>query len=236
MARSRSVLTLLVTGALGAGLGAQDTPPQPGQIPPPPPPGAEVRREFPPKPEGDRPKPDGERRERPSGWGPPPGMSWGRGDKRGPKEELTPEQMKERALRDLEKLTPDQRNEVWRAVWAVLNLPVEKRQELIGNEDERRKKVREEVEKMIQNAGIQIPDDQRRKFFHRIFGGRREIEEQLKKEGEERRQVLMKELEGKLRDEFGGNKAVQGAIAPQSTQSPSAPPPAPEPKVTPDAK
>ena len=110
-------------------------------------------------------------------------------------------------MRDLEKLTPEQRNEVWRSVWAVLNLTPEKRQELIGMEDDRRKKVKEEIDKMLQNTGIQVPDDQRRKFFHRYFGGRRAIEEQLKTEGEARRQVLMAELEEKLKQEFGSVKA-----------------------------
>jgi hypothetical protein len=58
--------------------------------------------------------------------------------------------MQERALRDLEKLTPEQRAEVWRAVWAVLNLPQEKKQEIIGMDEERRKKMREEIDKTIQ--------------------------------------------------------------------------------------
>jgi hypothetical protein len=122
--------------------------------------------------------------------------------------------MKERAMRDLEKLTPEQRNEVWRAVWAVLNLPTEERQKLIGQEDERRQKVKEEIDRMLKNTGIQIPDDQRRKFFHRYFSSRRTIEEQVKKEGEERRQTLMAELEGKLKQEFGSTKAEQTQLEP----------------------
>ena len=107
-------------------------------------------------------------------------------------------------MKDLEKLTPEQRNEVWRAVWAVLNLPQEEKQKIIGMDEERRKKMREEVDRCIQATGVKLPDDrdQRRKFFHRYFTGRREIEEQVKKEGEERRQVLLKELDEKLRQEF----------------------------------
>jgi hypothetical protein len=123
--------------------------------------------------------------------------------------------MKERAMRDLEKLTPEQRNEVWRSVWAVLNLPAEERQKLIGNEDERRQKVKEEIDRMLKNTGIQVPDDQRRKFFHRYFSGRRSIEEQVKKEGEERRQALMTELEGKLKQEFGSTKTDQTQLEQQ---------------------
>jgi hypothetical protein len=214
MARSRSVLTVLIAGAFAGALGTtgwtQENPPQ--SSPPPPQPGAAAAGGP-----GGPDKPSGERR----GWGPGgakgegrgPGGPWG--DKRGPRENLTPEQMKERALRDLEKLTPEQRNEVWRATWAVLNLPTEERQKLIGQEDERRQKVKEEIDRMLKNTGIQVPDDQRRKFFHRYFSARRTIEEQVKKEGEERRQVLMTELEGKLKQEFGSAKTEQTQLEPQ---------------------
>jgi len=122
---------------------------------------------------------------------------------------LTPDQTKERAMHELEKLTPEQRFEVWRAVWGVLNLTPEKRQEILGMEDDRRKKVKEEIDAMLQRTGIQVPEDQRRKFFHRYFGGRRTIEEQLKKEGEDRRQALMKDFEDKLKQEFGSVQAAQ---------------------------
>jgi len=103
-------------------------------------------------------------------------------------------------MKDLEKLTPEQRNEVWRAVWAVLNLPQEEKQKIIGMDEERRKKMREEIDRTVQAIGVK--DEQRRKFFHRYFTGRRELEEQLKKESEERRHVLLKELDDKLRQEF----------------------------------
>ena len=208
MARCRPFLPVLAAAALTVPGWTQQPPTAPP--PPGPKPFADQKDSGPPGPDG--PKDVGERREPRPGWGPPgPGKGDGRGrgegwgDKR-PRENLTPEQMKERAMRDLEKLTPEQRNEVWRCVWAVLNLPPEKRQELIGMEDDRRKKVKEEIDKMLQNTGIQVPDDQRRKFFYRYFTGRRAIEEQLKAAEEDRRQALMTELEGKLKQEFGSVK------------------------------
>jgi hypothetical protein len=201
MARRRPVLTVLTLAACIAGSIAQNPPSAPAEVkadaqkpcppgtPPSPPPFSA------PRPEGDRPEGKGDRG---------PGGDKGRRDWRGAR--LTPEQMQERALRDLEKLTPEQRAEVWRAVWAVLNLPQEKKQEIIGMDEERRKKMREEIDKTIQAIGVKIPDDQRRKFFHRYFMGRRELEEQVKKEGEDRRQVLMKELDEKLKQEFGNTQ------------------------------
>jgi hypothetical protein len=190
-----------------------------------------------PKPEdaGQEPKPEhkhgpsgreGERRDGKPGYPPPPGWNsdgkgrpdWrgDRGDRdRWKRENLTPEQMTERAMRDLEKLTPEQRNEVWRSVWAVLNLPPEKRQELIGSHEEKRKKVREEIDRTLQSTGIKLADDQKRKFFYRYFSGRREIEERLQKEGEERRQVLMKEFDEKLKQEFGSVQSAEQQAGPK---------------------
>ena len=208
MARCRPVLHLLTLAATSAGLLAFTTGSF-AQNPSNPP--AEIKADEPKPcpqtpPATDAPKADGEKK---ADRGPGPDGKDGKGRRewRGRKwENLTPEQMQERALRDLEKLTPEQRHEVWRAVWAVLNLPQEKKQEIIGMDEERRKKMREEIDRTIQAIGVKIPDDQRRKFFHRYFMGRRELEEQVKKEGEERRQVLMKELDEKLKQEFGNTQ------------------------------
>ena len=201
MARRRPVLTVLALAACVAGSIAQNSPTAAAEVKA----DSKADSQKPCPPAADAPKSDGERRDfkpdRGSGGGD------GKGRRSGRKwENLTPEQMQERALRDLEKLTPEQRAEVWRAVWAVLNLPQEKKQEIIGMDEERRKKMREEIDKTIQAIGVKIPDDQRRKFFHRYFMGRRELEEQVKKEGEDRRQVLMKELDEKLKQEFGNTQ------------------------------
>jgi hypothetical protein len=210
MARRQSALTFLTLAASSAGLialTAGSSAQNPVNAP------VEVKADSskpcpPPSPTVDASKPDGERRDSKTDRSPGGADGKGRREWRGGRkwENLTPEQMQERALRDLEKLTPEQRAEVWRAVWAVLNLPQEKKQEIIGMDEERRKKMREEIDRTIQAIGVKIPDDQRRKFFHRYFMGRRELEEQVKKEGEERRQVLMKDLDEKLKQEFGNTQ------------------------------
>jgi hypothetical protein len=189
MARSRSVLALLTCAAFNATVAQQapaETKPEPSN----------KTESAPPVPGSDQ-----EKRDRgPGGRGGPDSRGDGRRDWRKNRENLTPEQMREKAMKDLEKLTPEQRNEVWRAVWAVLNLPQEEKQKIIGMDEERRKKMREEIDRTVQAIGVK--DEQRRKFFHRYFTGRRELEEQLKKESEERRHVLLKELDDKLRQEF----------------------------------
>jgi hypothetical protein len=212
MARRRSALTFLTLAAGSAGLIALTAGSSAQNVNAPVEVKADTAKPCPPPPSSaiDTSKPDGERRDSKTDRGGDRngGDGKGRREWRGGRkwENLTPEQMQERALRDLEKLTPEQRAEVWRAVWAVLNLPQEKKQEIIGMDEERRKKMREEIDRTIQAIGVKIPDDQRRKFFHRYFMGRRELEEQVKKEGEERRQVLMKDLDEKLKQEFGNTQ------------------------------
>jgi Spy/CpxP family protein refolding chaperone len=110
----------------------------------------------------------------------------------------------------LQKLTPEQREQIWRAVLAVLNLPEEKRLDLIGKEEERRKKIREQIDQAIKDIGVPIRDDQRRAFFRKFFEGRRAIEEQLRKENDERRKVLLAELYDRLQKEFNTAQETKG--------------------------
>ena len=110
--------------------------------------------------------------------------------------------MRARVLKELEKLTPEQRMEVWRTAWSVLKMPAEKKKEIIGMDDQRRRRVREEIEKAIKDNGIEMDDARKREFFGRYFQGRREIEVQILKENESRRQTLMRELAEKLKAEF----------------------------------
>ena len=56
--------------------------------------------------------------------------------------------MRDRAMRELQKLSPEKRADLWRAVWTVLNLPPEKRQMLLGMDEERRRVAREEIDKI----------------------------------------------------------------------------------------
>ncbi len=102
----------------------------------------------------------------------------------------------------LQKLTPEQRDQIWKAAAAVLNLSEDQREELIGKEEERRKKMREQIDQAIKDIGVPIPDNLRRAFFRKFFEGRRAIEEQLRKESDDRRKVLLGELYDRLKKEF----------------------------------
>ena len=179
MARSRSLVVIL-SAAFAAALVAQEQPrPEPPKFDRP--------KLGGPRPEG------GPRSEGRPDWPRPPF------DKSGPDGDA----MRERATKELEKLTPEQRGEIWRSVWAVLKLPADKRQALISADDDRRKKAREEIEQMLKENGIQIEEARRHQFIHRYFDERRGVEEKLRKEEEARRAVLVKEMNERLVKEFG---------------------------------
>jgi len=124
-------------------------------------------------------------------------------------------------MRELQKLSPEQRERIWKVVIAVLNSPEEKRIDFLSNEDERRSKIREQIEQAIKMIGVPIPDDRKRSFFHKYFEGRRAIEERIRKEDEEKRQSYIGQFHEELKKEFG---------APQPPDNQKAPPPQAPPK------
>ena len=110
--------------------------------------------------------------------------------------------MRERAMRELQKLSPEQRADLWKAVWAVINLPPEKRQMVLGMDEERRKFAREEIERAMSDSGIQLDEEKRKMFVKRYYEERRAIEEKLRKESDEKRRQLLGEMHVRLKKEF----------------------------------
>lgn len=110
--------------------------------------------------------------------------------------------MRERAMRELQKLSPEQRADLWKAVWTVLNLPSEKRQMLLGMDEERRKLAREEIDHAMSDDGLRLDEEKRKLFVRRYFEERRTIEEKIRKESEEKRRQLLGEMRARLKQEF----------------------------------
>ena len=105
-------------------------------------------------------------------------------------------------MRELQKLSPEQRADLWKAVWTVINLPPEKRQALLGMDEERRKLAREEIDHALSDSGLQLDEEKRKHFFHRYFEERRTIEEKLRKESDEKRRQFLGEMRARLKQEF----------------------------------
>ena len=128
-----------------------------------------------------------------------PGGPGGPGSSLGPDADA----MRERAMRELQKLSPEKRADLWKAVWAVINLPPEKRQALLGMEEERRKFAREEIDRAMSDGGFQFDEETKKLFARRYFEERRTIEEKLRKESDEKRRQLLGEMRARLKQEFG---------------------------------
>ena len=110
--------------------------------------------------------------------------------------------MHERAMRELQKLSPEKREDLWKAVWAVINLPPEKRQMILGMDDDRRKFAREEIDRALSDSGLRLDEEKRMLFVRRYFEERRTIEEKLRKESDEKRRQLLGEMRARLKQEF----------------------------------
>ena len=111
--------------------------------------------------------------------------------------------MRDRLMHDIQKLSPEKRADLWRTVWTVLNLPPEKRQTLLGMDEERRRIAREEIDRVIGDIGLQLDEERRKEFVRRYFEERHSIEEKLRKESEEKRRQLLGEMRARLKQEFG---------------------------------
>ena len=120
--------------------------------------------------------------------------------------------MRERAMRELQKLSPEQRADLWKTVLAVINLPPDKRKMLLGMDDERRKFAREEIERAMGESGLLLDEEKRQMFVRRYFEERKAIEEKLRRDSDEKRHQLLGEMRGRLKKEFEtvAAKPVQG--------------------------
>jgi len=106
------------------------------------------------------------------------------------------------ARRALEALTPEQRQRFIENFKRWSNLPPEEKKVLADRELIRRKKIAEEVNQAIAESGLDLTAE-RRMFFAKRYGEeRRKVEEQLRKEMDEKRKPLIKEIIGRLKEEF----------------------------------
>jgi hypothetical protein len=137
------------------------------------------------------------RRESWTDWGhTPPPSPWGKLD---PEAEAD----RKKAMEELAKLTADQQKEIWRTVVAVMNLSAEKQAELLTSPEERRAKVREEIDQKLKD--FRVADDRKRAFVRKYFGGRRVIEEEIRKKSDAHRAELTAILDVNLKKMFDPN-------------------------------
>lgn len=121
-----------------------------------------------------------------------------------------------------DRLTPEEKErfkenfERWKA------LPPEERQALMMHEKMRRERMLQEIDETIKKTGLQLDKDRREMFALRYAQERRKIEEQLRREMEEKRRPLLKEMIDRLSNEFSSSASP----SPSPAASPASPQPA----------
>jgi hypothetical protein len=106
--------------------------------------------------------------------------------------------------RAIDALTPEQRRRFQENFVRWSNLSAEDKRALRDQDEVRRKRVRQEVEKAIEEAGLQLDEERHEQFAKRYAEERRKVEEQLRRETQEKRQPRLREIVGKLKEEFSG--------------------------------
>jgi hypothetical protein len=137
----------------------------------------------------------------------------------------------ENVRKALDALTPEQRKRFQENFVRWMNLSPEEKKAMRDREDVRKKWMEQEIEVAIQESGLQLEGERREQFMKRYAEGRRAIEEQLRKELNEKRKPMVHELIGRLKNEFSGEAPATGATQTIQTASPT-----PTASATPTAK
>ena len=93
------------------------------------------------------------------------------------------------------------------------NLPPERKKALRDRDEFRRKKMAEDIQAAISESGLQLDKERREQFAKRYVEERRKIEEELRRELDEKRRAQVKEIVGRLKTEFSAGGAAAGAGA-----------------------
>lgn len=105
----------------------------------------------------------------------------------------------------LDELTPEQRKRFQENFLRWSNLSPEEKKALRDREEMRKKFMEQEVMAAIQEVGLTLDGERRAQFIQRYGQERKKIEEQLRKEMNEKRRPLVKEVLARLKAEFSGN-------------------------------
>ena len=111
----------------------------------------------------------------------------------------------ENVRKAIEALTPEQRKRFQENFLRWSNLPPEERKALADREIFRRKKIAEDIDAALKEAGLEL-DAQRRELFARRYGEERhKIEERLHQELDAKRRPLLQEMIARLKAEFSSD-------------------------------
>ena len=123
-----------------------------------------------------------------------------------------------------ENLPPEQQQKMRENYERWMKMTPEERKAMREREMIRREKILQEIEDAIKASGLELDQPTRDMYVMRYTLARREIEEKLQKEIEEKRRPLLKELINRLKEEF------------KDKSSPTSTSPSPSPQVSGSSK
>jgi hypothetical protein len=106
----------------------------------------------------------------------------------------------------LERLSPEEKEQFKQNLQRWREMPQSERQMMLDREKMRHERMQKEVDEAIRSSGLQLDKDQREVYMLRYTQERRKIEEQLRREMEEKRKPLLMEMVGRLKMEFSTPK------------------------------
>jgi len=113
-----------------------------------------------------------------------------------------------------DRMTPEEKERFKENFERWKTLPPEERQALMMHEKMRRERMLQEIDEAIKKTALQLDKDRREMFALRYAQERRKIEEQLRREMEEKRRPLLKEMIERLSREFSAQATPSPSPAP----------------------
>lgn len=149
------------------------------------------------------------------------------GDRRRSRGDSKDREKFETVRKAIDALTPEQRKRFQENFLRWSNLSPEEKKALSDRDIFRRKKIAEDIDAALKEAGLELDGDRRAAFAKRYGEERHKLEEQLRKDMDEKRKPLVKEVIAKLKAEFStptdpvvsAPKAPAAALQPTSSCS-----------------
>ncbi len=136
------------------------------------------------------------------GFSPGGGGGGGGGERHRPNNGSEDQEKFQNVRRALEALTPEQRKRFQENFQRWSNFSPEDKKALSDRESFRHRKMAEDIEQAIKSTNLELAPEQRALFVKRYTEERHQIEEQIRKDSDEKRQPLLAEMLAKLKSEF----------------------------------
>ena len=113
----------------------------------------------------------------------------------------------QKAREAMRELTPEERKKWIENFRRWQDLPPPAKQALLDRQEQFQKRMREDLDNALKQSGLQLNDEQRKRFAERYTEERRRIEEDLRRQMEEQRRPRVDALVEKLKLEFSAPSA-----------------------------